>query len=96
MQDSITLAELAEVLNLGVWTFGRQVQRTLGCTAQALVMQHRIERATALLTADKLPLKQVAAVCGFSDQAHMTRSFRTHTGITPGALQKSRQTRAPG
>ncbi|MGQ7846603.1 helix-turn-helix domain-containing protein [Granulosicoccus sp. 3-233] len=93
LQDSITLAELAELLNLGVWTFGRQVQRTLGCTAQALVMQHRIDRATALLRADQLPLKQVAAASGFSDQAHMTRSFRAHHGVTPGAFRKSRRTR---
>ncbi|ASJ70984.1 AraC family transcriptional regulator [Granulosicoccus antarcticus] len=89
LQDTITLAELAAVLSLGIWTFGRQVQRTLGCTAQALVMKHRIERARTLLIKDQLALKQVAAVCGFSDQAHMTRSFRTHTGLTPGAFQKS-------
>lgn len=89
LQDTITLAELAEVLGLGIWTFGRQVRQTLGCTAQSLVMKHRIERARALLSCDQLALKQVAAACGFSDQAHMTRSFRTHTGLTPGAFRKT-------
>ncbi len=93
LHDTLTLAELASVLNLGVWTFGRQVQRTLGCTAQALVMKHRIERAQALLLDDGQALKQIAASCGFSDQAHMTRSFRNHTGNTPGAFRKSRRSR---
>lgn len=93
LQDSMTLVDLAGVLNLGVWTFGRQLQRTLGCTAQTLVMQHRIDRASSLLLADQLALKQIAAVCGFADQAHMTRSFRAHTGMTPGAFRKNRGTR---
>lgn len=91
LQDRITLNELAGVLNLGVWTFGRQLQRTLNCTAQTLVMKHRIEKATGLLQANQLALKQIAALCGFADQAHMTRSFRTHTGQTPGILRKTCQ-----
>lgn len=90
LQESISLSDLAELLNLGVWTFGRQVQRTLGCTAQALLMKHRIERAKTLLAKNQLALKQIAAMCGFSDQPHMTRCFRKHIGIPPGAYRKAR------
>lgn len=90
LQDGISLSDLAELLNLGVWTFGRQVQRTLGCTAQALIMSHRIEKAKALLAENSLALKQIASTCGFSDQPHMTRCFRKYLGVTPGTYRKAR------
>ena len=33
----------------------------------------------------EVPLARVAATCGFADQAHMTREFRTLAGTTPSA-----------
>jgi AraC family transcriptional regulator len=34
-----------------------------------------------------LPIKEVASVCGFADQAHMTRLFRAHLHTTPATLR---------
>ncbi|MFK8081857.1 MAG: helix-turn-helix transcriptional regulator [Granulosicoccus sp.] len=82
LQEKITLQELAALFDMGVWTFGRYVQKSLGCTVQSLLMLRRIERAKELLGGDSA-LKQIAATCGFSDQSHMTRSFRKHLGVTP-------------
>lgn len=89
LQDAITLDDMAAALGMGVWTFGRRVRQTLGCTAHALVMRRRVERTEALLRGSDLALKQIASRCGFSDQAHMTRSFRAHVGVPPGAYRKA-------
>lgn len=89
LQDSITLDDMAALLGMGVWTFGRRVRQTLGCTAHALVMRRRVERAASLLRESGLALKQVAAACGFSDQAHLSRRIKAELGATPGAYREA-------
>ena len=87
LQDAITLEGMAELLGMGVWTFNRQLRRTLGRSAYAFVVEKRIERAKHLLRSEELALKEIAASCGFSDQAHMTRMFRAKLGVTPGQFR---------
>ena len=35
------------------------------------------------------PISGVAFACGFADQSHLTRVFKRHFGLTPGAYQKA-------
>ncbi|MEJ8277642.1 helix-turn-helix domain-containing protein [Pseudonocardia spirodelae] len=49
----------------------------------------RFGRAAALVGAGT-PLAGVAAGCGYTDQAHLTREFRALAGITPGAFRAER------
>ncbi|MEO1192594.1 MAG: AraC family transcriptional regulator [Pseudomonadota bacterium] len=84
LHEPLTLAELAGVAQLGVWTFNRQLRATVGLPGYAFVQRKRMERACTLLREPGRALKDIAAACGFSDQAHMTRSFRKAIGMTPG------------
>jgi AraC-like DNA-binding protein len=45
----------------------------------------RFGRAVRLLHSGT-PIAQVAAECGFYDQAHMNREFRVLGGTTPGQI----------
>ncbi len=43
----------------------------------------RLERAAALIAGKTGTLSEIAYRVGFSDQAHFSRSFKRHLGMTP-------------
>ncbi len=88
LHETITLEDMAASLGMGVWTFVRQLRRAMNCSAYAYVVDRRVARAKRLLQEGELALKEIAAACGFSDQAHMTRTFRSRLRITPGRFRK--------
>lgn len=88
LADNIDLAALARAAGLGVWSFNRRFRASFGCAPYAYVLARRVERARGLIERNALPLKQVAAACGFADQAHMTRVIKARLGVTPGQLQR--------
>ena len=44
----------------------------------------RMERAKTLLAHSRLPLKQVATMCGFRDEYYFSAVFRRHVRMPPG------------
>jgi len=89
LDRNISLADLAGVVQLSVFHFIRKFRTEFGCPPHAYVMQRRIEHARRQLARRDIPLKVVAANCGFSDQSHMTRLFRRLLGTTPGEYRAS-------
>lgn len=89
LHENITIAQMAKVAELGVWTFTKHFKSTTGRSPHEYVMDKRIERARRLLSQGLTAIKEVAFACGFSDQAHMTRVFRARLDTTPARLKKS-------
>ena len=87
LHDAISLEDMARLVGMGVWSFNQCLRRTLGKSGYAIVVEKRVERAKQLLRDGDLALKQIAACCGFCDQAHMTRTFRAKLGVTPGQFR---------
>lgn len=87
MSGPLSLEDLARVLGIGPWTLNRQLRATTGDSAYRFVVQCRIERARDLVRNGLLPLKEIAALTGFADQAHMTRAMKARLGVTPGQLR---------
>lgn len=90
LHESLTLEDLADAAGLGAYTFHRRFRETQGRAPHAFVIDQRVERARRLLAAGDLAVKEVAASCGFSDQAHMTRVLRDRLGLTPAKLKAAR------
>lgn len=88
LDQNLTLKELADVANMGVWNFSRHFRASFQTSPHRYIVERRLERARTLLSQDRLPVKTVAFMCGFSDQAHLTRAMRARMGCTPAALRK--------
>ncbi|MGF1647190.1 MAG: helix-turn-helix domain-containing protein [Kineosporiaceae bacterium] len=85
-----TVDRLAAAAGLSRPRFQRLCTATLGLPPTKLVQRLRIERAVRLATTTTLPFGDIAAECGFYDQASFTRQFRAVLGLTPGAYRSAR------
>jgi transcriptional regulator GlxA family with amidase domain len=59
----------------------------LGTTPAKLIAKVRVEQARALLTASRLPVKTLAAQCGFGNATRMKRAFERELGVSPRAYR---------
>jgi AraC family transcriptional regulator len=87
LHEQLSLETLASVVGMGTWTFTRHFRESFDSTPHAYVVARRIDRAKSLLAQSRLPIKEIAAACGFADQAHMTRIFQAHLQTTPATLR---------
>jgi AraC family transcriptional regulator len=82
-----SLARLAAVVGLSPVYFARQFKLATGLPPYQYLLQRRLERAKRLLAEGELPIAAVALDTGFCHQEHLTRLFRRHCGVTPGAYR---------
>jgi AraC-like DNA-binding protein len=54
-------------------------------------MKRRVDRAKELLLIGKIELAEIAAICGFFDQSHLTRVFARFEGCAPGKWRRQRR-----
>ena len=89
-----TVAALAGALHTSV----RSLQRHLASNQSSfskLMADVRMARAAVLLTTSAHSPAEIGYVCGFSDQAHFTRTFRRHAALTPSAYRSQFQLENP-
>lgn len=89
LSESLDLAGMAAQLGMTPCLFARQFRKSFGSPPYAWVMERRLQRARRLLAETAMPIKQVAASCGFADQAHLTRLFTRKLGLTPAACRRA-------
>jgi AraC family transcriptional regulator len=80
---NITLEELANICNCTPVQFARKFYMHYGVRPHAYVLARKVERACQHLRKDRMALKEIALLSGFSDQSHLNRMFRRHKNITP-------------
>ena len=85
----ITLEAAAAALDRSVPHLVRSFTRQFGVSPHAYVIGRRIDAARRDLLRGAPPA-DVAAACGFCDQAHFTRHFKRHTSMTPARFARSR------
>lgn len=80
---AIRLAELSSVCAMSPFHLIRSFREAVGMTPHAYLTQVRANRARDLLLGGT-GISATAYRCGFSDQSHLTRTFKRIFGVTPG------------
>lgn len=81
-----SLPALANALNLSTRSLQRHLRQE-GASFSSLLAETRMAAAGELLAKTQQSHAEIGYVCGFSDQAHFTRSFKRHTAMTPASYR---------
>ena len=82
LEQNLSLAELAAVVQLSPWHFARLFKQSTGVSPHQYHIRCRIERAKQLLLS-RLAIADVAQVVGFASQGHFNYHFKRLVGTTP-------------
>ncbi|MDJ0707246.1 MAG: AraC family transcriptional regulator [Leptolyngbyaceae cyanobacterium MO_188.B28] len=88
LPENIGLQELAVVADLSQCHFSEMFKQSLGVPPYRYVLLQRIERAKRYLQQGNLPINEIALLCGFADQSHLTKHFKKSVGMTPRAFRQ--------
>ncbi len=69
--------------------FARQFRRAVGQSPKRFLLETRMRRACDLLTQTRLPLKDIAAQCGYGYVTHFSAQFKRLAGVTPAAYRRA-------
>lgn len=83
----ITVNDLAKAAGLSRSHFTRHFQKTTGITPQQYILQTKMGMAVHLLQNTTLPVKDVAARCGYTNTAFFCKSFKALHGVSPGVFR---------
>ena len=81
--------EIAAAVRLSPSYFSHAFKDSFGRAAKAYIIERRLERAKRLMIESSDSLAQIAAACGFADQAHFSRTFNTWVGETPSRWRQA-------
>ena len=82
-----SLEELAKEIQVHPVTISRYFTKRTGMTLSTYMRKLKVKQATDFLINSSLPIVDIALRCGFSDQSHMNRLVKHHTGYTPGLIR---------
>jgi AraC-like DNA-binding protein len=89
LDENISLEALSDIAGLSVWHFAHAFKQAVGVAPHTYLVQRRVERGRALLTATNVPLSEIALSVGFTDQSHFARHFRRRFGMTPSQVRRT-------
>ncbi len=89
LQSALRAADLARQVGLSTSYFSRVFSQSMRMTPHKYVMWRRISRAEELIRTTDLELSQIALICGFADQSHLTRYFHQQMGAPPYAFRRN-------
>lgn len=86
--ENPNLHDLAQILNLNPITISKHFPKYFGCTLGEYMRRIKINRSLSLIQSNPGNLTEIAFQCGFSDQSHFIRTFKSQTGFLPKQFQK--------
>jgi len=87
-----SVGQLAGSLCYSPRHLGRKILEATGMNTEELILYKKYLHAVELMHHTDLQLTAIAYQCHFSDQAHFIKSFKSFTGMTPGAYRRNKST----
>ena len=89
ISNSITIEDLAKVLNVSKFHFLNEFKKYKGITPYQHLLNTRLTMAKDLLMDPNRKITSIAHDLGFSDSSHFSRSFKKATGTSPKVFRES-------
>lgn len=83
LAEDIQLEDLANTVGMSPFYFCRLFKNSIHITPHQYVIRQRVELAKRLLKQPDLSIADVAFLCGFAHQTHLSRHFRRLVGMSP-------------
>ena len=87
--EVLSIEAMANEACLSPFHFARAFKAATGTPPHSYLSNLRIEKAKLMIAEGKMPLAEIAYLCGFSSQAYFTTWFKRIVGATPGAYRAS-------
>jgi len=85
--ERLSLAEIASEVGVHYVHLSRQFHKYNRCTIGDLIRRRRVQHASHLLAHSRTPLAEIALICGFSDQSHLSFLFKRYMGLSPSKFR---------
>lgn len=82
------LRQAAAACGLGYESFRKKFEASMGMPPGRYVLAHRIERARRLIALQSLTNAEIAAMLGFHDEFHFSKTFLRFTGVPPREFRR--------
>jgi AraC family transcriptional regulator len=90
LDRKLSLEAIAQNLDMSVYHFCHLFKQSVGIAPYQYVLQQRVERAKQLLKDRERAIIDIAIECGFANQTHLNKHFRSFTGVTPRSYRSRR------
>jgi transcriptional regulator GlxA family with amidase domain len=84
----LRVERLAEQAGMSPRTFARVYAATMGTTPARVVEKIRVEAVRRALEETAMPIKRIAAECGFRQEDRLRRAFARQVGTTPAEYRR--------
>ncbi len=88
VQEPVAVSELAAVNHMSTSRFSAVFRETVGLSPQQYMINFRLSKACELLKYSQLSIRQIAGLCGFSDQLYFSRVFKKYMHKSPVQWRK--------
>ena len=86
--DRLTLEYLSKTLNIHPVHLSRDFPKYFNCNLSDYLRKLKIEKSCSLFSNKQYSLTDIAYECGFSDQSHFCRCFKSMYDISPNQFRK--------
>lgn len=86
--ENISLKELSDKVDVHPTTISKNFMKYFQCTLGEYTRKLKINHSIDIMNSSRHSLTEIAYKCGFSDQSHFTRVFKSMTGYLPKEYAK--------